>query len=244
MGSYHSFYSAKKNMEAKFKRQHRTDVNAEGHDGYDWHEKQPKWPITRIVDVTFAVISVIVWSIILFRIFSGGNSEYEKMILLNQKASEVYPLSQNEVVRLHPSTAEQEDGSVIIYYPVYLDEVQNLQFTARVRRRALPPGGSAPGYTFVLRESGAEGTKYHKLSYYAMEKNISYTFFRLCFEGVELGEDSVCTFLVFESGYEPKNAEDPYPVTESKFRFTVCNSDTYRNRTVPKANLYQRINED
>lgn len=243
MGSYHSFYSAKKKMEARFKRSHKSDVNAEGYDGYDWHEKQPKWPVTRIVDVAFAVISILVWTIILLRIFSGGNADFEKMILLNEKAADVYPLAQREVVRLHPSTAGQEDGAVMIYYPVYLDEVKNLQFTARVRRRALPPGKGETGYTFILRESTAEKNVYHELSYHTMEKNISYTFFRLCFEGVELEEDSVCTFLVFEGGYAPKDGEDPYPVTDSKFRFTVCNSDTYRNRTVPKQKYYQRTDE-
>jgi hypothetical protein len=166
------------------------------------------------------------------------------MILLNKTAADVYPLEQNEVVRIHSSTENQEDGSVLIYYPVYLDEVDNLQFTARVRRRALPPGKGETGYTFILRETGGGETRYHQLSYHSMEKNISYTFFRLCFEGVELEEDSICTFLVFEGGYEAKDGEDPYPVTDSKFRFTICNSDTYRNRTVAKTKLYKRIDEE
>ena len=59
----------------------------EGIDGYDWNEAQPKWPITRIMNTAFGIISVIVWILILTRIFASGNSEYEKMILLNEKAA-------------------------------------------------------------------------------------------------------------------------------------------------------------
>ncbi len=214
-------------------------INEEGHDGYDWYEGQTKWPVTRIVEVSFAVISVLVWAIILFRIFTSGNAEYEKMILLNDKAAEIYPNQVSQVMRIHSSTEDQEDGSVLVYYPVYLEEVDNLQFTARVRRRAFPPGEGETGYTFVLRESGNEGTTFYPLSYYAMEKNISYTFFRLCFEGVEWKEDCVYTFLVFDGGYESADSEDPYPVTASRFRFTVYNTSTYTNQITPKKSIYQ-----
>ena len=214
-------------------------MNEEGHDGYDWYEGQTRWPVTRIVEVAFGVISLVIWAIILFRIFTSGNGEFEKMILLNEKADAVYPLAQNEVMRIHSETSDQEDGSVLIYYPVYLEEVENLQFTARVRRKALPPGKGETGYTFILRETGEEGTVYHKLSYFAQERNLFYTFFRLCFEGITWEEDSVYTFLVYEGGYEPADGET-YPPSESKFSFVIANSDTYCNITVPKADVYER----
>ncbi len=221
-------------------RAHQKRINEEGHDGYDWYEGQPKWPMTRIVEVAFTVISVIIWAIILFRIFSSSDAQYEKMILLNEEAQKIYPLEQSEVLRIHSSTAEQEDGSVMVYYPVYLKETQNLQFTARVRRRALPPGTGETGYTFILRESGSQGDVYYPLSYHSQKKNISYTFFRLCFEGVELKEDHVYTFLVFDADYTAKEESSPYPVTESRFWFTIYNPDTYCNMTVPKKNVYER----
>lgn len=218
-------------------------MNEEGLDGFDWHEKQAKWPLHRIVEVSFAVISVFVWAIILFRIFTSCNGEYEKMILLNDKAAEIYPLTQNEVMRIHSSTDQQEDGSVLVYYPVYLEETDNMQFTARIRRRALPPNAGETGYTFILRESGAEGDTYHPLSYYSGEKNWFYTFFRLCFEGVEFHEDHVYTFLVFEGGYTPESVDQPYPLTASRFHFTIYNSETYCNHTVPKNSVYERVKE-
>ena len=236
-----SFWNTRKMLEKRQRAKQIKLMNEEGLDGFDWHEKQSKWPLHRIVDVSFAVISVFVWAIILFRIFTSGNGDYEKMILLNDKAAEVYPLAQNEVLRIHSSTAQQEDGSVLVYYPVYLEETDNMQFTARVRRRALPPGKGETGYTFVLRESGAEGDTYHTLSYYSREKNWFYTYFRLCFEGVEFKEDHVYTFLVFDGGYTPESEDAPYPVTDSRFRFTIYNSETYCNKTIAKTSLYQRV---
>jgi hypothetical protein len=142
-------------------------------------------------------------------------------------------------MRIHSQTSSEEDGSVLIYYPVYLEEVDNMQFTARIRRKHLPPGKGETGYTFILRESGDGGTKYHKLSYYNQDKNFFYTFFRLCFEGVEYNKDNVYTFLVFEGGYAPEDGET-YPPSDSKFSFVICNPDTYCNYTIAKSDLYKR----
>ena len=65
------------------------EINAEGWDGYDWDENQPKWPLTRILKVGFNTIAVIIWAIILIRIFTSGNDKYEKMILLNDSAAQI-----------------------------------------------------------------------------------------------------------------------------------------------------------
>ena len=123
--------------------------------------------------------------------------------------------------------------------------MQNLQFTARVRRSVLPPGKEAPGYVFLLRESGGEeGDLYHTLSYYDQDKGLFYTFFRLCFEGVEFHEDHVYTFLVFSQDYTALDSAEPYPVSDSLFHFTISNSDTYHNMTTPKKSVYKRVGSD
>ena len=237
------FWNTRAMLEKRQRAKHAKWVNEEGLDGFDWYEGQPKWPLTRIVDVAFAVIAVFVWAVILFRIFSSQNAEFEKMILLNENARQFYTAEESEVLRIHSSTADQEDGSVLVYYPVYLEEADNFQFTARVRRKAIPPGKGETGYTFILRESGSEGDRYFNLSYFCQERNFSYTYFRLCFEGVELKEDCVYTFLVFDGGYEPTDESSPYPVTESRFHFTLYNSDTYTNKTAPKTDVFKDLEE-
>ena len=158
------------------------EINAEGWDGYDWDENQPKWPLTRILKVVFNTLAVLIWAIILIRIFTSGNSKYEEMILLNGAASEIYPKQTTQIMQIHSATDSQEDGSVLIYYPTYLSECQNLQFTARVNTRSRPAGKGEVGYTFILRESEGDTVTNYTLSYYAVDQSFQYRFYRLCFE--------------------------------------------------------------
>lgn len=217
----------------------RKKYETEGVDGYDWNEAQPKWPITRIMNTVFGIISVIVWILILTRIFASGNSEYEKMILLNDKASAVYPGEVREVLRINSAIDKDVDGGVIIQYPVYLEEVDNLQLTARVNRRTIRPGSGKTGYTFVLRESGGEESRFYTVSYYSTEKQFQYTFFRICFEGIELDQNKVYTLFVYQGDFAP--ADGKYSADEAEFRFTVLNSDTYCNKVTPKRNTFQKV---
>ncbi len=211
----------------------------EGVDGYDWNEAQPKWPITRIMNTAFGIISVIVWILILSRIFASGNSEYEKMILLNDRAAAVYPYSCQQVLRINSAIDKDVDGGVIIQYPVYLEEVDNLQLTARINRRTLKAGSGKMGYTFVLRESGGEESRFYTVSYHSAEKQFQYTFFRLCFEGVELDRDKVYTLLVYQGDFAP--TDGTYPADQADFRFTVLNSDTYCNTVTPKKSAFEKV---
>ena len=189
------------------------------------------------MNTVLAVGSVIVWVLILFRIFSSGNAEFEKMILLNEKAAAIYPEKTAEVLRIHPSTSEEEDGGVILSYPIYLEEAENLQFTARINRRTLPPKGKAPGYTFILRETGGEETRFYSLSYYESEKKFQYEFFRLCFEGISLDEKKVYTFFVYQGEVLPQDGK--FPAAEADFSFTVYNSDTYANQITPQSGVFK-----
>lgn len=211
----------------------------EGVDGFDWNEAQPKWPITRIMNTAFGIISVIVWILILSRIFASGNSEYEKMILLNDRAAKVYPSEYQEVLRINSATDKDAKGGVIVQYPVYLEEAENLQLTARINRRTLNPGGGKTGYTFVLRESGGEESRFFKLSYYSTKKQFNYTFFRVCFEGVKLDHNKVYTLLVYRGEFSPEDGV--YPADRADFRFTVLNSDTYCNTVTPKRSTFQKV---
>lgn len=213
----------------------------EGIDGYDWNEAQPKWPITRIMNTAFGIISVIVWILILVRIFASGNSDYEKMILLNQKASKLYPEKYAQVLRINSATEKDASGSVLIHYPVYLEKAENLQLTARINRRTLEPGKGKLGYTFILRESGTaeEETRYYELSYYSSEEQFQYTFFRLCFEGVKLDTKKVYTFFVYQGEYEPKDGI--YEAGKADFRFTILNADTYCNSVTPDEDQYETV---
>jgi hypothetical protein len=222
------------------------EINAEGHDGYDWYEGQTKWPITRIIKVAFCTISAIVWVVILFRIFSMSNSEYEKMILLDEKAAAIYPERVSQVVSIYTSTEDQVDNSVLLFYPVYLEETQNMQFTARVNRKDLAPGDGQLGYTFVLRKASSMGVEYYPVSYHAKEKSFRYTFYRLCFDGVPFNmedNDSVYTFLLFQGDYQPKmTGGDAYPATDAAFQFTILNSETYCLRTTPSKGVFETLN--
>ncbi len=209
----------------------------EGIDGYDWNEAQPKWPLSRIMNTVLVVGSVIVWTLILFRIFSSANRDFEKMILLNDAAADLYPAKHTEVLRIHPSTSEEESGEVMIYYPIYLEKAQNFQFTARINRRNLTPKGKAPGFTFVLRETGDGETNFYPLSYYESETKFQYEFFRLCFEGIELDQEKAYSFLVYCGEVKPENGE--YLPSEADFAFTLLNSDTYCNKITPKEDIFQ-----
>ena len=211
----------------------------EGIDGYDWNEAQPKWPITRIMNTAFGIISVIVWILILTRIFASGNSEYEKMILLNEKAAAVYPGECREVLRINSAIDEDAKGGVIVQYPVYLEKAENFQLTARVNRRTIKPGDGKTGYTFILRESGGEESRFYEVSYFNSKKQFQYTFFRICFEGVKLDRSKVYTLLVYSGKFSPDDGV--YPADKAVFRFTVLNSDTYCNMVTPKRNVYERV---
>lgn len=219
------------------------EINAEGWDGYDWNENQPKWPLTRILKVIFYTIAALVWAIILFRIFTSGNNEYEKMILLNDRAAEIYPTQSTEVLRIHSATDKQEDGSVLIYYPVYLPETDNLQLTARVNTRTRPAGDGEVGYQFVLKETSEGETKYYPLSYYAVDKTFQYRFYRLCFEGVEWKENGTYTFFLFNEDYSPQTGEHPYPASKAEFNFVIRNSETYCNITSIDEDIIRILDE-
>lgn len=219
------------------------EINAEGIDGYDWDENQPKWPLTRIFKVVFNTLAVLVWAIILIRIFTSGNDEYEKMILLNDAAAATYPTEVSQVLRIHSATDEQEDGSVLIYYPTYLAEAKNLQFTARVNTRTRPAGDGEVGYTFILRETADGKTSYHSLSYHVMDKSFQYRFYRLCFEGVEWKENASYTFLVFDEDYVPQTGEHPYPASKAGFTFVIRSADTYCNLTTPDPEIFYKLSE-
>ena len=210
----------------------------EGIDGFDWNEAQPKWPLTRIMNTAFGIISVIVWILIMTRIFSSGNSEYEKMILLNERAAAVYPGECSQVLRINSSTDKQTDGGVIVQYPVYLEQVENLQLTARVNVRTVKPGLGKVPYTFVLRESGGEETKFYTVSYESVKKQFNYRFYRICFEGVKWEQDKVYTLLVYSGKITPEDGN--YPADNADFRFTVSNSDTYCNFVTPKQSTYKK----
>ncbi len=210
----------------------------EGVDGYDWNEAQPRWPITRIMNTAFAIISLIVWVFILSRIFASGNSEYEKMILLNEKASAIYPEECQQVLRINSAVEEDAKGGVIVQYPVYLKEAENLQLTARVNRRLIKPGSGEMGYTFVLRESGG-GNCFYTVSYYSAKKQFQYAFYRLCFEGIKLDTDKVYTLLVYQGEFSPEDGN--FPANKADFHFVVLNSDTYCNTVTPKRNSFQNV---
>lgn len=215
------------------------ELNAEGHDGYDWYEGQTKWPITRIIKVVFCAISILVWTVILLRLCSMSGGEFEKMILLDEKAAEIYPEKVSQVLRINSSTEAQEDGSVLVFYPVYLEETQNMQFTARINRNDKPSGGGELGYTFLLRVSSSAGTKYYPLSYYLKDNSFQYSFYRLCFDGVPFDEKSVYTFLMYCGEYNPETEGESHIVTDSDFHFTILNSETYCRKITPSKDVFE-----
>lgn len=211
----------------------------EGLDGYDWNEAQPKWPLSRVMNTTLVVGSVIVWVLILFRIFSSGNADFEKMILLDENAARIYPEKTAEVLRIHPSTSAEDGEEVMLYYPIYLEKADNFQLTARINRRKLPPKGNSPGYTFVLRETDGKNSKYYPLSYFESEKRFQYEFFRLCFNEVCFSEEKGYTLFVYAGSYLPEGGE--YSPAEADFSFTVFHSDTYANTITPNEDVFQKV---
>lgn len=217
----------------------RKKYETEGIDGFDWNEAQPKWPVTRIMNTAFGIISVIVWVLILARIFASGNSEYEKMILLNERAAALYPGEYRQVLRINSSTEQDADGRVIVQYPVYLEQAENLQMTARINRRTLKPGGGKTEYTFILRESSGEENHFYTVSYQCSKKQFQYVFYRICFEGVKLDPSKVYTLFVYAG--RATSDDGVYSAGEADFRFTVLNSDTYCNPVTPKKNTFQKV---
>ena len=217
----------------------KSGVNDEGIDGFDWNEAQPKWPLARVMNVSLAVISAVVWFFILFRLFSSGGSAYEEMILLNDKAGEIYPQKVSEVLRIYPATDESAGDGAVIFYPVYLEETQNFQFTVRIHRRTFPPGEGEMGYSFLLRESRGDGAQDYTVSYYKSEKKWGDTYFRLCFEGIELSEEKGYTLLIYPGEYEGKEGE--YPAEDAAFRFVLFRSDTFCKRITPDEDVFYQV---
>jgi len=216
----------------------------EGLDGYDWYEGQPKWPLRRILKVVMYSLSALVWILILLRIFTSGNSLYEdKLILLNDRAAEIYPEKEQTVVRINSSTESEKEGDVFVYYPVYLPAAENLQCSIRVNRRELPPGEGEAGYRFILRESREGESEYHELSYFSSKKQFRYSFYRLAFENVTMEEGSVYTLMIFPEDHQAASSEEPFAATDALYHFTLCNSDTYCNETRPKESQFKTLEE-
>lgn len=216
----------------------KSHVNDEGIDGYDWDESQPKWPLTRIVSTSFGVISVIVWVLILFRIFASSGSSFEETVLLNDKAAKYYPDETRQVLRIHSDTDDDGENGVIVSFPVYLEKANNFQLTARVNRRVFSPEKGEKGYTFVLRESGEDGSRYIDLSYSDSMKKFNYTFYRLCFEDVEFRDDFSYTLLMYRGEVSSENGE--YTPSKADFRFTVYTPDTYTKNIICKEDSFKK----
>ena len=217
----------------------KSNVNAEGLDGYDWDESQPKWPLSRLLKVSLTVISVVVWILVLWRIFSGTNADFEHLILLDAKAAQQYPAADSSVVRMYSENSGDEDAEApLVDYPVYLDSAENFQLTLRINRRTFPEAKGEAEYRFVLRRAAEEGTFYHALSYSTAENSFQYRFYRLCFNGVPWEEGSVYTLLVFAGDFEGEE-ENPYPASEAYFTYTVKNADTYIKEITPKESEYE-----
>ena len=214
----------------------KSHVNDEGIDGYDWDESQPKWPLSRIVSTSFGVISVIVWILILFRIFATSGTSFEERILLNDQAAAFYPSETRQVLRIHSDTGEDAENGVVVSFSTYLEKADNFQLTARVNRRVFAPGKGEMGYTFVLRESGEDGTRFIPLSYSDSLKKFNYTFFRLCFEGVDFHKDSSYTLLMYRGEYLPENGE--YTPSKADFRFPVYTPETYTKNIICKKDVF------
>ncbi|MBR5295145.1 MAG: hypothetical protein IKU24_00985 [Clostridia bacterium] len=212
----------------------KSHVNDEGIDGFDWNENQPKWPLVRIMNVSFGVISVVVWVLILFRIFAASNSSFEEMVLLNDKASEWYP-EEKQVLRIHSSTDDAENG-VLVEYPVYLEKAENFQLTARVNRRVISPGNGKLGYTFILRENSGDGSAFYQVSYYKSQKKFNYTFFRLAFEGVDFNKENSYTLFIYQGEVLSENGS--YSSAEADFRFVVYTPDTYCKTITCKEDIF------
>ena len=213
----------------------KSHVNDEGIDGFDWNEAQPKWPAVRILNTTLGVLSIIVWIILLFRLFASGNAKFEKMILLDDNAQKSYP-AEEQVLRIHSNTDEEGKSGLVVYYPVYLEKAENFQLTAKINRRVLKPGKGDLGYTFILRESGGEETKFYPLSYENSQRKFNYTFFRLCFNGVKLDQKKVYTLLVYCGEKDAESGE--YSAKDADFSFTLLNSDTYCNMITPDKDVF------
>ena len=228
-------------LNSLFRRRPKSHVNDEGIDGFDWDENQPKWPAVRILNTTLGVISVIVWIVLLFRLFVFSPGGFDEMILLDEKAAEIYPKEESQVLRIHSNTDEDGKSGLVVRYPVYLEEAQNFQLTAQVNRRVLKPGKEGTDYTFILRESGGEETKFYPVSYSDFQKKWNYTFYRLCFDGVNLDEMKVYTLLVYSGQEEGKDGV--FEAKDADFTFTVYNSDTYCNTITPDEDIYTYIIE-
>lgn len=224
-----------------FQRTRKSHVNDEGIDGYDWDEAQPKWPAVRILNTTLGVISVIVWIVLLFRLFVFNPGDFDEMILLDEKAAEIYPEKTSQVLRIHSNTDEEGKSGLVVRYPVYLEEAENFQFTAQINRRVLKPGKGKVDYTFILRESGGEETRFYTVSYEDSQKKLNYTSFRLGFNGVTLDQNKVYTLLVFCG--EEKGKDGVYEGKNADFTFTLLNSDTYCNTITPNEDVYSYVIE-
>ena len=207
-------------------------VMDESIDGYDWYEGQPKWRATRVIGVIFGVISVLVWGIILFRIFSAQNKTYENMILLNDTAAALYPEPIAKVTRLVPNTENQLDPAVMIYTPTALPEAENMQVSVRIRTKLFTaPSPELPaGYRFVLRERG-EQTQEYALSYFQSETRFGYAFYRIAFEGVRFSDEKEYLLLI----YPADSSATPL------FSYTLYNADAYAHQTTPSKSAFVRV---
>ncbi len=212
------------------------DPYPDGIDGFDWHENQPRWPLVRIMNTALTIISIIVWVVLLSRLFVFNSGKFDNMILLDEKAAGIYPEKTSQILRIHSNTEEDGKSGLVVLYPVYLEEAENLQLTAQINRRVLKPGEGDTPYTFILRESDGTKSSFYPLSFSKTQKKMNYTFYRIGFNGVELDQNKVYTLLVYCGKVEGKESE--YSAKDADFTFTILNSETYCNTITPEKDVF------
>ncbi len=207
-------------------------IEEEGLDGYDYYEGQPKWPLRRVIKTILYGISAVVYAILLIRIATSCNSAYQNMILLNDKAAELYYYGNGgTVLRVDFATEENEEGSVIPQGAVYLADCENFQLTLKIRKKHLPPSSEGCGYDLELRGLFGEETKVFPVSYEIFEDRFGYRYVRAAFEGVELDSAEELVIRLYQKGDS----------TQPLFSYQVYTGDTYCKKITPGKSEYQLL---
>lgn len=199
-------------------------VQEEGLDGYDYYEGQPKWPLRRIVRVTFTVLAALVYLLLFLRWFQSCDADIGEKILLDAASSRIYP-ADGKVIRFDFATPESGSGEVQYSFATALPDAEVFQVTVKIKERAFPPEGEGAGYRFSLVKSGEEENTFFPTAMQS-EERMGYRTFRLSFSGVRLSESDSLT-LHTAPGSVSEDKMRTAPRQNSRFSWVVVSPDTY-----------------
>lgn len=215
-------------------------MREEGMDGYEWNEAQPKYPLRRIIKWIIYAITALVYLVLMVRFIGSCDAGFSDKIVLDSEAMQIkQERGELGVRRIDLETDEDDDGRIQPQFVIYLEESSDFQVTLKCNSRYYPVAQEKENYAYALRLLSDDKLIYFPVTHVDTTKRLGYDYVRLCFDGIELGENDSLSLLIFRSA-DPVLSENSQNFADATPLFTckVYANDCYSKRIEPSENDY------